>query len=564
MGDTATLDRDRLDRVVVPEETPEEAEVRRANLARRYAAAMIGSNPPQPAEPLATDCGCADHADDPDHEPCDACTASALGTTVVVVGDGAEPAPAAAPVDTAAAATDPAAAGADAGTSGDTVEIDPDNPGRFRAVLVTEGERTADDRIIDPGATGWRPVPLTMMCMVETAPGHMGARVAAVLESITREGNQIIGEGRFDTGEDGLNAARLVANGVLTGISVDPGDVTVETEVEETDEDGWPTKWLDHYTSMTLLGATICPFQAIGSAHIEYVSAVTASGAERGTMRPFVFGSLEWVAPEADDVALSEAEAALVAETGVDEMAAAALTAGIGLVFADEWFENPSLDYPTALHVDEDGRIRGHLAIWGECHIGFSGTCMLAPRSRTGYAGFLLGAINTEKGQRPVGSLTLGTVHAGQALGYAAALQHYEDTGLVAAWVNVGEDKHGIWVAGAMKPGLSDVTVTEFTTSKLSGDWREIRGNLELTAALGVNTPGYPVARIVNGRPTSLVAAIGPVRPNEPLAHAELRATRERLTNQAERLNALEARQERTEKRLQPIFAQHLAARLAT
>src|SRR4029079_16942320 len=67
--------------------------------------------------------------------------------------------------------------------------------------------------------------------------------------------------------------------------------------------------------------------------------------------------------------------------------------------------------------------------------------------------------------------------------------------GMVAADVRVGEDEHGIWVAGALRSHLSDEDVRAFRAALLSGDWRRIAGRLELVAALAVNVPGFPVPR---------------------------------------------------------------------
>jgi hypothetical protein len=45
------------------------------------------------------------------------------------------------------------------------------------------------------------------------------------------------------------------------------------------------------------------------------------------------------------------------------------------------WFRNPHLDGPTPLTVTDDGRVYGHLALWGTCHTGFDGVCIEPPHS---------------------------------------------------------------------------------------------------------------------------------------------------------------------------------------
>jgi 2'-5' RNA ligase len=169
-----------------------------------------------------------------------------------------------------------------------------------------------------------------------------------------------------------------------------------------------------------------------------------------------------------------------------------------------EWFTDPGLQEATALTIDDDGRVYGHAALFDSCHLGFPDVCTTAPRSLTGYSLFHLGEVVCADGERvPCGKVTLGTGHADRRLGWRAAAEHYDDCGTVVAYVVTGEDEHGIWVAGALNPDVSESRVREFRASVLSGDWRNVNGNLELVALLAVNVPGFPVPR----RPRALVAA---------------------------------------------------------
>jgi hypothetical protein len=80
----------------------------------------------------------------------------------------------------------------------------------------------------------------------------------------------------------------------------------------------------------------------------------------------------------------------------------------------------------------------------------------------------------------------------------------------------VGEDEHGIWFSGVAAPGATQQQIAQGLSAPLSGDWRRVGGNLELVAALAVNTPGFPIvasgATDADDAPMSLVAAIGPCR----------------------------------------------------
>lgn len=178
-----------------------------------------------------------------------------------------------------------------------------------------------------------------------------------------------------------------------------------------------------------------------------------------------------------------------------------------------EWFRDPRLKEPTALTVTDDGRVYGHLAVWDTCHIGHAHSgCVKPPRSNANYAYFRVGSVLTSDGTEiATGRITLETRHALGTLNATQTLAHYEDTGRAVADVAAGEDRHGIWIAGALRPGVSERQIRALRGSPLSGDWRRIAGNLELVAALAVNVPGFPIPRpsglVASGRVQSLVAS---------------------------------------------------------
>jgi hypothetical protein len=172
------------------------------------------------------------------------------------------------------------------------------------------------------------------------------------------------------------------------------------------------------------------------------------------------------------------------------------------------WFEDPKFNQKTRIQVTEDGRVFGHVAAWGECHTAFGGECVVVPRSKTGYQYFTLGELVTAEGETiDVGTITMGTGHADSEWGASRSLAHYDNTGSQVAVVRAGEDQFGVWVAGSLVPGLSDERVAELRRSPLSGDWRRLRGNLEMIRVLAVNSPGFPILKTDNARPLSLVAA---------------------------------------------------------
>jgi hypothetical protein len=171
-------------------------------------------------------------------------------------------------------------------------------------------------------------------------------------------------------------------------------------------------------------------------------------------------------------------------------------------------FVNPKLTRATPIRVTEDGRVSGHLASWRKCHMGIGNRCVIAPKSKTNYAYFRLGEVLCDDGSLvKVGKITLGTGHADEKFGVIPATEHYDNTGSVVAVVNAGEDKFGVWVAGALVAGVTEDRVAELRRSPLSGDWRRVDNNLELVAALAVNSPGFPVLHSDDSGAYSLLAA---------------------------------------------------------
>jgi len=180
------------------------------------------------------------------------------------------------------------------------------------------------------------------------------------------------------------------------------------------------------------------------------------------------------------------------------------------------WYDDPKFTKPTPLTVTDDGQVFGHLAQWGVCHIGIGNICVEAPHE-TPYEGnahpqFQVGSTVLDDGtELATGNITLAGGHADIHEGFKAAVKHYDDSKATVATVNSGEDEFGIWVAGALVPGVTDEQVAAMRSHPLSGDWRPVGLKERLVAALCVNTPGFAVMRPLvgfkNGRQTGLVAA---------------------------------------------------------
>ncbi len=164
-------------------------------------------------------------------------------------------------------------------------------------------------------------------------------------------------------------------------------------------------------------------------------------------------------------------------------------------------FFRPEPKQPTPMTYEADGSVYGHAAIWGTCHRGFMGgafeQCVTPPRSATNYEQFHQGYIQTEGGERvAIGKITFDGDHAPITADVVAASRHYDNTASVGAYVRASNGRHGIWISGVLREDLAPSAVTALRANPLSGDWRFMKGNLEMVAALAVPVNGFETPQL--------------------------------------------------------------------
>ncbi len=442
------------------------------------------------------------------------------------------------------------------GYNANLVNDSPGIPVRF-PVLAVEGLSTSDGRYIEPGALGTRPLPLPILAQTETpvgGGGHDGAQVIGRLDTARRvPGPSVVSkitgkpfpEGTFiweGTGhiDPDAPAANLARKGYLTGNSVDLSEIEAFLEqdpdapIEEPDAlDGVKIGRSSERMRLTkgvIAATTLVPIPAFADAYVELDGhqIMAAEGLAAAAMPSWRSAEL------GDDTCLP---CAVESHTSVDDSwtwdRAVVASADGGTLPSISWFRDPGLPGPTPLTIDDDGRVYGHLAAWNTCHTSFAGKCVLAPKSTCDYAYFRTGAkrVLDEDGdvvQVGIGKLTVvldadEDGHAAMAMDAMPAAAHYDNAATAVADVEIGEDSHGIWVAGAVRPNATREQIDALMASTLSGDWRPINGRLELVAALGVNIGGFPVprARVASGTVVALVAAGAIPRPALAVATSE-------------------------------------------
>jgi hypothetical protein len=356
----------------------------------------------------------------------------------------------------------------------------------FYALLAPEDVWSSDGRMFAADSIVVREGPneLPLMGLIENTEQHDRAVNVGHFTRLARNSDGWWeGYGVWADSPEANTIRERVRAGDVTGISVDAAVLDAEYLIEAAaaDElmslldggDGEPAPDPEHVnidgvdyivetvnadrmraTSAELMGATIVPFPAFGGATIRDLSA--------------------------DELTAQPADAVTAAAAPVAP--------------PSDWFTLPG-GHTDAYDViiEDDGRIHGYpAATWSTCHLSFPDECVTPPRSQSDYSYFKVGTVRCADGNRvQTGPLTLKGGHADRTWSAQRAMAFYDDTDSAFADVNIGEDRHGMWIAGALRPDATAADVRTAMASGFSGDWRAIGGSHELIALSAVNTPGF-------------------------------------------------------------------------
>lgn len=360
----------------------------------------------------------------------------------------------------------------------------------WEGVLATIMSPTSDGRIIEPDVD-FRDLPVPFAVQIKTAEGHDGSEVCGRIEELefvpieefdrredfdmdeVRDGAIVVyGHGTLDGSEASGEAERLLENGA--GVSLDGLHFTgkffakedlaeIDTEEMEFGEilENIMTGEFLRGMSGKIAGVTVVNVPAFEEATVMIASAFA----------PHIHFPASVLTASAAGLAPLEPQTS--------------------------WFFMDEPDHPVPLTVTEEGQVYGHLALWNQCHAAFA-SCERPPRSATEYASFHVGQLKTKEGELVnVGRITVGQNgrakggHASIILGRQGAMEHYDKTGCVAAYVRAKDGNHGIWLSGAVRSDAPAEVVRDLRANPPSGDWRDY----ELVAVLSVPVPGFPIPR---------------------------------------------------------------------
>lgn len=142
-----------------------------------------------------------------------------------------------------------------------------------------------------------------------------------------------------------------------------------------------------------------------------------------------------------------------------------------------DWFADPGLFGPSPLTVTREGRILGHVALWADG----------SPRSATGYANFHVGEIMCDDGQRvAVGRITIGSRPGGGGFSPIPTVALADDVRTAIAEVVAGNDKHGMWVSGAVVPDITPRQLSNVLAAEALCGWVSVNGGAPELIAIGL------------------------------------------------------------------------------
>lgn len=365
-------------------------------------------------------------------------------------------------------------------------------PRRIAGIIAQEGVATGDSRIIEPGALTWGAGPWPLRWQPFSAPGHSQSLQVGAIERIWRDGQNIRAEGALsDSRVAEIRAAvdrfaELAEIGTV-GVSVGFDDEAMELRVKKEflwwmEEDGEPPP-----------------------------RDITPDRDGRVRVAKFSTDDLRWHILSGRIREVTGVDTGAIVDAAIvpvgSQIGLAAAMSGPDPAFADPHFgaddkEDPRLVWQPANRPDElsgwgcpltiadDGRVFGHVALRTRCHGAFA--ACIPPPGNDDFANFLIGEATPGVATGPI---ILDTDHGVDEQGRVKSHTHLADTGRSVADAAVGSDRHGVWIAGRLRPGLTAREKAALKGSTLSGEWHPIGGRLRLVGVLAVNSPGYLVRR---------------------------------------------------------------------
>jgi len=394
------------------------------------------------------------------------------------------------------------------------------NVAPWSGVIVVEGAPAYDGQEYAPGALTWPELGATESLEIplgwkyERAHGGVdnGNTVdVGRVDHIERIGNEIHARGVLDLDSPwGREAARQM------GTRMDPGFLAGISIIDDSGNQG------DVEVVMPE-GCEELPEDASGSEVARCMTAekvIYHSGRIRSADLVSIPAFVEARVYLDDDAEVPEGDGTVpVAE---DAITASAYTITIPDLPPADWFDEPT-EVPEigAITVTDEGRFFGYLAPKQVAHRGYRDKRVTVPTGNVDYGIWMNRATMVDDGRGgytkiATGPITMDCGHAPMGPKGSARREHYDNACSVVATARVGENARGVWISGALIPGVDASQVARMMACQLSGDWgphREKPGKRELAAALLVPVPGFPTrSRSFTIQGGELARTVTPIR----------------------------------------------------
>lgn len=405
-------------------------------------------------------------------------------------------------------------------TAAQKVEQAEDEP--WEGVLTVEGEESGDGRLFGHGSLDWAELPMPLMYQPASVGGHDASVLAGAITFAARKGKTVFGRGHvfgnmLDS-EYGDGIRNMMETG---GVSVDVDKVKdADVELVFAETDGPPSLMakpeLTVFHRGRIRGATLVAFPAFVEAKLSFMNK------EMMTAAAEVNGHLEECGCDDFD---GDYDLGIMVASGESH------TITIPNVPPAEWFSEPTdVQAHGALTITDEGRVFGWLAPAAVTHRSVRKTVPMG--ANVDYTRFMKGETIVAGGGRVVSGVVTGDCGHADTENYgtlANRKKHYDNSCSIFANIAVGQRPgKGVWVAGALRHGVTAEQVAAAMGCTLSGDWQphpDRPGVQEFIAALLVPVPGFAQARTqasVKYEDGALVAAAIPIQFGEAIPRSEI------------------------------------------
>jgi len=334
----------------------------------------------------------------------------------------------------------------------------------WTGVVCVEEELSGDGRLIAEGAAEWDDGPWPLKFSLSTT-SHDEATIIGTIRSLVRDGRRILAEGVIDDDsssetvrEAALRAIELIEAGTV-GVSVESS----HTEISEERSDDETVV----FRRLRIRAAALVDIPALEGTWVGMAAALRLLADSR-RYDPEWFTNPAFGADGNEDVRLVWQS-------------------------AERPEESPG-QWGCPLTVEDNGRIFGHAALRHRCHGSYLDQCLVPPAQDEALDRWLIG--EAVAGVR-TGPIWAGGSHGVTPDGRVKDPEWLAKTSEAVADVTAGWDQHGLWVAGAVRPGVTATGLAALRGSALSAEWHSYGGKLRCVGVLAVNGPGYLVRRAV-------------------------------------------------------------------